>query len=307
MYDVIIIGGSAAGVSAAIYAARRKLNFVMVTGDIGGEVLLSGEIENYPGIKHTDGVQMTQWYLEQLDYYTVERHTETLITHITKNGNTIILDAQHNGEKKEYRAKAIIIATGVKPRHLEIPGEKEFYQKGVTYCTVCDGPLFKNKTTVTIGSGNSALESSLMMAGIAKKHYVLLKYDDFKGDQVLIDKVRAAGNVTVLPRALTKEIKGATTVAQAVYTDIEGKEQMLDVQGVFVHIGMVPQSGFLGDTIKKDPTGKIVIDKLCATNVPGIFAAGDVTDTPYQQIVIASGHGATAALAAIDYVNRWKE
>lgn len=306
MYDLIIIGGSAAGVSAAIYAARRKLNFIMVTGDIGGEVLLSGEIENYPGFLHTDGVELTQKYTEQLDYYEVQRETETWVDGISREKNEIVLSATYRGEKKEFRAKAVIIATGVKPRHLEVPGEKEFYQKGVTYCTVCDGPLFKNKITATVGTGNSALESGLMMAGISKHHYMLLKYDEFKGEQVLIDKIRALPNVTILPNALTTEIKGETTVKQLIYKNTEGETKSLDVQGIFVHIGMVPQTAW-ATGIETDNTKKIIVGKFGNTTMPGVFAAGDVTDTPYQQIVIAAGAGATAALAAIDYINRWTE
>lgn len=305
IYDLIIIGGAAAGVSAAIYAARRKLNFIIVTGDIGGEVLLSGEIENYPAIKHTDGVDMTNRYLEQLDHYEVVRHTETWVTDILKEDNEIVIKAKKADEEKEYRSKTVIIATGVKPKHLKVEGEKEFYQKGVTYCTVCDGPLFKGKTTATIGTGNSALESALMMAGISEHHYVLLKYEDFKGDQVLIDNLKKHKNVTILPTAMTSKIIGDNMVTGLEYTDKDGNTQKLDVQGVFVHIGMIPQSSFIKG-VDKIPSGEVKVDTLCRTNIPGIFAAGDVTDVPYQQIVIASGMGATAALSAIEYINKWE-
>ncbi len=306
MHDLIIIGGSAAGVSAAIYAARRKLNFVLVSGDIGGEVLLCGEVENYPGIPYTTGVELAQKYQEQLEKYEVKTDLNTYVYEIIANGKTWIVKAKHGEEEKEYATKAIIIASGVKPRHLDVPGENEFYQKGVTYCTVCDGPLFKNKVTATIGTGNSALESALMMSQIAKQHYILTKYPEFKGEQVLIDKLKACENVTILYEAMTTKIEGEKNVKSLSYKDKEGAEHTIEVNGVFIHIGNNPQSNFVG-SLPKEANGKIIVDKMCATQWPGVFSAGDVTNTPYQQIIIASGLGATAALSAIDYINRFED
>lgn len=303
--DLIIIGGAAAGVAAAIYAARRKLNFLIISGDIGGEVLLSGEIENYPGILKTDGVDMTQRYQSQLDHYEVEQDLDTWVTDIQKKENLVEVTAKHRDEIKTYQAKAVIITTGVKPRHLEVPGETEFYQKGVTYCTVCDGPLFKNKTTATIGTGNSAIESALMMAEISAKHYVLLKYPDFKGETIMADKLKAKENVVILPEAMTTAITGENMVKGLDYTDKSGATQHIELQGVFVHIGMTPQSSF-ATHLDHEPSGEFIVDQLCRTSVPGIFAAGDVTNIPFQQIAIASGQGATAALAAIEYLNKWE-
>ncbi len=304
--DLIIIGGAAAGVAAAIYAARRKLDFLIVSGDIGGEVLLSGEIENYPGILKTNGVDMTQRYTSQLDHYEVERELDTWVTDVQKKGNIVEVTAKKGDEEKTYQAKTVIITSGVKPRHLNIPGEEEFYQKGVTYCTVCDGPLFRNKTTATIGTGNSAIESALMMAEISAKHYVLLKYEDFKGETIMADKLKTKENVEILPQAMTTKITGEKMVNGLDYTDKNGDTQHLDLQGIFVHIGMTPQSQF-ATHLDHDPSGKFIVNQLCSTNVPGIFAAGDVTNIPFQQIAIASGQGATAALAAIEYINKWKE
>lgn len=313
MLDLIIIGASAAGVSAAIYAARRKLNFLIVSGDIGGEVLLSGEIENYPGFKHTDGVELTEKFTEQLDYYEVQREIGTLISDIQRDearGCLVLKAKDESGKEKNFEARTVIIATGVKPRHLDVPGEKEFYLKGVTYCTVCDGPLFKGKVTATIGTGNSALESALMMAGIAKEHYVLTKHPEFKGDKILVDKLMAQPNVKVLWEAMTEEIVGEGKVTGVKYKvqgtrnkEQSGESKLLPLDGVFVHIGMIPQSEFVS-IVEKEPSKKIIVDKLCRTNVPGLFAAGDVTDVPYQQIAIATGQGVIAALTAIDYLNK---
>ncbi len=187
--------------------------------------------------------------------------------------------------------------------------------KGVTYCTVCDGPLFREKTTATIGAGNAAIESALMMSSISKKVYLITKYADTKetlggfprAETILVDKVKELENVEIIYSADTKEILGDGLVSGLKYTDTEsGEEKELEVQGVMVHIGMIPNSNFV-TCGKKDKAGQIEVDTRCKTNCPGIFAAGDVTDVPFKQIAIAAGHGVTAALSAIEYINLWKE
>ncbi|MEK7532613.1 MAG: FAD-dependent oxidoreductase [Patescibacteria group bacterium] len=312
MYDLVIIGGSISGVAAAIYAVRRKLNFVLISKDIGGEVLLSGEIYNYPGIVETDGVKMTQTFRDQIKYYAIPFEEGVEVTGITqKDGSHLIASKDSTGKEKTYKTKTVIVATGIHPRHLAVPGEKEFYQKGVTYCTVCDGPLFKGKVTATIGAGNSALESAIMMAGIASKVYVLsnkAKSDGNgfpKGDAILVDKILAAPNVEVIYEAATQEIKGDSLVTGVLYKDKNGKSHDIAVQGVMVHIGFIPNSQFI-TCIDKDKAGQIVTDKLAHTSCEGIFAAGDVTDIPFKQIAIAGGEGVTACLSAIDYLNKKK-
>ncbi|MBF8280490.1 MAG: thioredoxin reductase [Candidatus Magasanikbacteria bacterium] len=312
MYDLIIVGGSAAGVAAAIYAARRRLHFLLISHDIGGEVASSGEIENYPGYVHTDGLEMTKKYEDQLAHNEVpmEIGSDVLavapIAEFDKNrdGEKIIAVKinQLSGQEKILEARAVIVASGIKPRHLGVSGETELYHHGVTYCTVCDGPLFKNKITATVGTGNSALESALMMSQIAKKVFVLTKYPSFKGEQVLIDKVESSPNVEILREAITTRVIGENAVSGLEYKNKTGAVMTLDAQGVMVHIGQTPNSGFI--QVGKDSNGQIIVDKLCRTNVPGIFAAGDVTDVPYKQIAIASGQGVIAALAAIEYINR---
>ncbi|MEK7102072.1 MAG: FAD-dependent oxidoreductase, partial [Patescibacteria group bacterium] len=304
MYDLVIIGGSISGVAAAIYAVRRKLNFVLISKDIGGEVLLSGDIFNYPGIVETDGVKMTQTFRDQIKYYDIPFEEGVEVTGITqKDGSHLIASKDSTGKEKTYKTKTVIVATGIHPRHLAVPGEKELYQKGVTYCTVCDGPLFKGKITATIGAGNSALESAIMMAGIASKVYVLSNKSKSegrgfpKGDAILIDKILAASNVEVIYEAATQEIKGDNLVAGVLYKDKAGKPHDIAVQGVMVHIGFIPNSQFI-TCIDKDKAGQIVTDKLAHTSCEGIFAAGDVTDIPFKQIAIAGGEGVTACLSA---------
>jgi len=315
MLDLIIIGGSAAGSSAAIYCARRKLNFKMVTLDLGGEVALSGEVNNWPGILTIQGYELAQKFNEHVKSYGVEIDEGWKIEKIIRVKKHYRLTAVNDvGETKEIETKSAIIATGIHPRHLEIPGEKEFYQKGVTYCTVCDGPLFKNKITATIGSGNSALESALMMTGIASRVYVLSKFPNTpeqnggfpKGEAILIEKAKSLPNVEIIYEAATTAIIGTDRISAIKYKVGKNPEQELAIEGVMVHIGQIPNSQF-AEKVKKNKAGEIMIDEKCRTNLRGIFAAGDVTDVAYKQIGIAAGQGIVAGLAAIEYINRWKE
>lgn len=302
MLDLVIVGGSAAGAAAAVYAARRKLDFKVVAIDLGGEVATSGDVDNYPGIVHTTGVELAQMFQAHMKANEVPIEEGVAVQKIEKTDSGFRVHGMYGSEPRVYETKSIIVATGAHPRHLQVPGEDQLYHRGVTYCTVCDGPLFRNKTTVTIGTGNSALESALMMGQIAKKHYVLAKYPQFKGDAILIEKVTSHPNIEVIYEGMTQRIEGEQMVEAVVYKDATGVEQRIEAQGVFIHIGLVPQSGFI-DLVEKTPAGNITIDRLARTSCPGVFAAGDVTDLPYMQIGIASGMGITAALTAINYLN----
>ena len=315
LLDLIIIGASAAGLSASIYAARRNLNFRVLSTNIGGEVALSGDVDNWLGIEHTTGVQLAQDFEKHARSYNVQIDNGHEVTKIEQEGNIHLVYARYGSKEKVYRTKAIIIASGIHPRSLGIPGEEELKNKGVTYCTVCDGPLYKRKTTATVGAGNAAVESALMMAGISKKVYLISKYPNDpklqggfpKAETVLINKVRALSNVEIIYNASTTDILGETKVTGLRYTDEvsrNGKE--LSVDGVMEHIGMIPNSRFI-DCVKKNDQQEIEISLTCQTSCTGIFAAGDVTHIPFKQIVISAGKGATAALSAIDYINRWEE
>ncbi|MBI5221286.1 MAG: FAD-dependent oxidoreductase [Candidatus Magasanikbacteria bacterium] len=312
MFDLIIIGGSAAGSSAAIYAARRNLNFKMVTFDVGGEVALSGVVNNWPGIIEIQGFELAQKFNDHVKSYGVQIDTGYKVEKIISEKNYHTVVAKDGADKEQqYQTKTVIIATGIHPRQLGVPGEKEFDRKGVTYCTVCDGPLFKNKITATVGSGNSALESAIMMAGIAKKVYLISKFtntqaDNFgfpKGENILIDKLKTFSNVEIIYSAATTEILGEKSVTGLKFT-ANGAEKIIDAQGVMVHIGQIPNSQFI-DSVKKNKINEIMVDGKCQTNIPGILAAGDVTDVAYKQIGISAGQGITSALAAIEYINRW--
>lgn len=295
MLDLLIIGGSAAGTAAAIYAARRGLNFKVLTKDFNGELATSGEIGNWPGIPKTDGLELMQKFREHMDFLKVPIEEGMAVERVEKKDGFF--------QVGDYQAKAVIIATGAHPRELGIPGEKEFRNKGVSYCTTCDGPVFAGRTCATIGGGNSALESGLMLADICQKVYVINKNPEFKGDAVLIENLRAKKNVEIIYSAATKEIVGKEFVTGLTY-NLEPKTYNLSVDGIFVHIGMIPNSAMAPEGTAKNNFGEIIVNINGETNIPGLYAAGDVTNVPYKQNPIAAGQGVMALLSAVSYLNR---
>ncbi len=303
MKDLLIVGGSAAGVAAAVYARRRNLDFLLLSEDIGGEVATSGEIENYLGFPKTDGIALSEKFKEQLTYNQIE-HREVKVEKVEKKNSHFVARGKENGQPQEFEAKTVLIATGVHPREMNVKGEKELRGKGVSYCTTCDGPLFKDKVTATIGGGNSGLESVLMLEQIASKAYILQRGEKLTGDDILIQKVTNSPKIEVIYNADTKEIYGDTFVKGLRYEDMKTKEvKDLPAEGIFIHIGMIPNSSMI-DIVEKNDFGEIKVDMLCKTSTPGIFAAGDVTNVPYKQIAIAAGQGTCAALAVVDYLNK---
>lgn len=306
MDDLIIIGGSAAGSSAAVYAARRKLAVRMISEDFGGEVARSGEVMNYPGIVKTDGIALAEMFRAHVEANEVKPELGIRVETIVKNGEgDFTVTAKKGSTPMTYHAKAVIVTTGVHPRHLNIPGEEQYYGKGVTYCTTCDGPLYRNKTAVTVGGGNSALESAMMLAEIANHVTVININESFRGEQVLIDKVLNHPKITVVFNAETLRIEGEMVVKQVVYRDKATQtETAVPTNGVFVHIGMIPNSDLMPADVVKNNFREVEVNMKCETSVPGLFAAGDVTNVPYKQIAIATGQGVMSALAAIDYINK---
>lgn len=303
-YDLIIIGGSAAATAAGIYAVRRNLNFKIISKDFGGEVATSGEVDNYPGVPDTNGLELAEKFKKHLADYGVEPETGVEVEKIDKQEDGTFYITGKNG--KEYIAKAVIISTGVHPRELNVLREKELRHKGVSYCTVCDGPLFPGKAVAIIGGGNSALEAGIMMAGIANRVYVINKNSAFKGDQILIDNLSSKKNVEIIYNVMTTEIIGDGFVSGLKYKDKSGAEKELKVDGIFIHIGMIPNSRLAPPGVERTGAGEIIVSKNCETNIPGLFAAGDVTDVLFKQIVIAAGQGTCALLQAVNYLNRLK-
>ena len=300
MHDVIIVGGGAAAMSAAIYTARKKLSTLIVTNEIGGQTSLQPEICNYPGFLEKDGYVLMRNMRKQVGDLGVDvkevadgiqevsfrdDHGKEIFTLKDKNGNI-------------YEGRSVIIASGKKPRKLNVPGEEEFNNKGVTYCATCDAPIFSGKAVAVIGGGNSGLDSALLLAKYANKVYVLENSDKMKGDQVTQDKLKESGLAELLINAEMKEIKGKKFVNAIVYKDkTSGEERELAAEGVFVAIGMIPNSDFLKGVCDLNQWGEVVINpRTNATSHVGVFAAGDVTDVPEKQTIIAAGDGAKAAL-----------
>jgi len=323
MLDLLIIGGSAAATAAGIYGIRRGLNLKIITKDFGGEVATSGEIGNWPGDGMTDGIALADKFKKHLEHYEVDIEEGIEVEKITKQedgtfcistkkGSGIGMAGEKMPDGREgalecnYMAKAVIVATGVHPRELGVSGEKEFRNKGVSYCSTCDMPLFGGKIVIVIGGGNSALESALMGVDIAKKVYVINKNATFKGDDVLIQKLTSQpkDKVEILYEAKTKEIVGEKFVTGVKYADKEGKEHEIKTDGVLIHIGMIPNSNIVSENVEKNQFGEIKVNTRCETNIPGLYAAGDVSDVPFKQIVIAAGQGCTATLSAVQYLDQ---
>ena len=296
VYDTIIIGAGPAGFSAAIYAARREMKTLIISKDIGGQLILASSIENYPGFKKIDSFELTNKMEEHVKDLGVEiKNAEVQI--IKKNGDNFTLHTSN----EEFNSKTVIVAMGLSPRRLAIQGEDEFTGKGVSYCSNCDGPLFRNKVVAVIGGGNSALDAAEVLSKIASKVYLVHRSDEFKAFEALVSKVENKDNIEIILNSDIKEILGSTKVEKIKIKDNQ-EEKMIDVDGVFIEIGRIAHTDLFADLVKLDERKQIVIDELCQTTQPGIFAAGDVTPVKFKQISIACGHGTIAALAAYQYL-----
>jgi len=303
-YDVVIIGGATAGMTAAIYTARKKLKTVILTKETGGQNLKTDRIDNFPGFLTIAGKDLTSKIKEQVDKYEVPVvegvEVEKIdIHHERRDEFTIHLK---NGDV--YESRTVIISTGKNPRLLGIPGEKEFENKGVSFCPTCDAPLFGGKDVAVIGSGNSGLESANDLLKYANKIYVLEYGVNIKGDPATVEALKKTGKVEFILRAETKEIQGGNFVEKLIYRDLTDNDtNEIKVEGVFVNIGWVPATNFLNGFVKLNNYGEVEIDhKTTQASVPGVYAAGDVSDTLYKQCVIAAGEGAKAALSAYNYI-----
>jgi len=298
VYDTIIVGAGPAGFSAAIYAARREMKTLIISKDIGGQLMLASSIENYPGFEKIDSFKLTDNMSSHVKNLGVEIKTAEVQT-IKKDGENFKLFTNN----EEYTAKTIIAAMGLSPRRLAIKGEDEFAGKGVSYCSNCDGPLFKEKNVAVIGGGNSALDAAEVLSKIAKKVYLIHRSDDFKAFEALVNKVKNIENVEISLNNDIKEIIGSTKVEKIKVINKENEEEReIDVDGVFIEIGRIAHTDLFVDLVKLDERKQIIIDELCQTTQEGIFAAGDVTPVKFKQISIACGHGTIAALAAYQYL-----
>ena len=305
-FDVLIVGGGPAGAAAAVYAARKGIRVGVAAERFGGQTNDTMAIENYISVLETDGPKFAAALEAQVRHYEVDimnlQRADKIIP-AEEPGGLVTVQMANGGELK---ARSVILSTGARWRNVNVPGEQEYKNKGVAYCPHCDGPLFKGKRTAVIGGGNSGVEAAIDLAGIVA-HVTLVEFaDQLKADAVLVSKLKSLPNVSIHVNAQTTEITGADGKVNGLkYKDrATNQEHLVPLEGVFVQIGLVPNTEFLIGTVELSRFGEIVVDAKGHTNVPGVFAAGDCTTVPYKQIVIAAGEGAKAALSAFDHLIR---
>ncbi|GLB62085.1 alkyl hydroperoxide reductase subunit F [Cytobacillus sp. NCCP-133] len=300
-YDVLVVGGGPAGASAAIYAARKGIRTGIVAERFGGQVMDTLGIENFISVKHTEGPKLVASLEEHVKDYGIDVMNLQRAKGLEKK-DLVEIELENGAVLK---SKSVILSTGARWRNVNVPGEAEFKNKGVAYCPHCDGPLFEGKDVAVIGGGNSGVEAAIDLAGIVN-HVTVIEFNpELKADAILQERLHSLQNATVITNAQTTEITGTDKVNGISYKDRESeKVHHIDLQGVFVQIGLVPNTDWLGGQIERTRFGEIVVDKHGATSIPGVFAAGDCTDSAYKQIIISMGSGATAALGAFDYLIR---
>ncbi|HKZ45677.1 MAG TPA: FAD-dependent oxidoreductase [archaeon] len=305
-YDVIIVGGAAAGLTAGIYAARREMKTLILTKDIGGQASLPPLIENYPGFVEVSGFDLMEKFHEQA----TESGAEIVFQEVTgiecENSSFLV-----KTQDKKYKSKTVILAFGKTPRDLGVKGEKDFFGKGVSYCATCDMPMFAGKTIAVVGGGNTALDAALYASRAVKKAYLIHRRNAFRGFEYLVERVRGKSNVELVLNSIVTEIRGEKFVKSIIVKNVSNnKETEIHVDGIFIEIGYETNVDFIKNLVKLDKQNQIIANKSCETYYPdsnkvhpGIFAAGDVTDTPFKQIITSAGEGAKAALQAYNHIH----
>lgn len=305
--DLIIIGAGPAGMSAAVYSSRRKLNTLVITGDIGGQTNWSAEVENYLGYDFMSGFELSQKFYQHVkkidddnalfDLELIQNDEVVKVERVEKNFSV------STAQGKKFMCRSVLVATGAQPRSLNIPGEKELIGHGVTFCATCDGPLYRNKTIAVIGGGNSSMEAVLYLAKMAKFVYVININANFRGEITLAEEIQKLTNVELRQNTETLEMSGQGKLEKIkVKNKISGKEEWLTLDGIFEEIGYQPNSKVFADVVALNEKKEIIIDAHNRTSVPGIFAAGDVSSVPQKQIIIAAGEGAKAVLEIYNYL-----
>jgi thioredoxin reductase (NADPH) len=318
-YDILVVGGASAGLTAAMYASRQGLKTLVITKDIGGQALLTNDIENYPPFEHIGGFELMQRFEQQARNFGAEFAYEEVLSiteHKEDGGGGFIIKTSNNDN--EYFGHALILAFGKTPIDLNVKGEKELKGRGVSYCAVCDGPFFKNKKVAIVGPGDQALEAALYLKGLASQLHIIHRTDKPVGSEesiylLLQNKDNNNNNnnnkkkISFISNSIVKAINGNSKVESLTLYDSKTKsESKLDVDGIFVEMGYVARTDIVKDLVKLNSSKEIIVDKYCSTSTKGIFAAGDVTDVPYKQAIISAGQGAIAALSAYNYLQRLK-
>lgn len=302
-YDLIIIGAGPAGMTAGVYAARKKLKTLIISKDIGGQASWSSDIENYLGFSMITGPELAKKFEQHLEEFKDDVELRVVISgisKISKKGHDFIVST---GDGKQEHASSVIIAGGKLPRELGVTGEKEFLNKGVAYCAWCDGPLFKGKDVAIIGGGNSALDAALNVSKLVNQIYIINITPELNGDPVMIDKVKQLHKIRILNGTEVVAIEGDKVVRSIrIKTRDGGLQKDLPVSGVFIEVGSIPATDYLKGFVKLNKNGEIIIDEHNMTSVEGLFAAGDITQVLEKQIITAAGEGAKAAIQASQYL-----
>ncbi len=303
LYDLLILGGGPAGLNAALYSKRKGSNVGIIAKDLGGQVIDTSSVENYLGYKHLSGIDLVEKFKEHVDELNVPVAEYSTVEALRLSDDNSLKEVLLN-DGSIYKAKSIIIATGSKPRRLNVPGEIEFAGKGVAYCAICDGPFFTDEDIIVAGGGNSAVEAAIDLAKIAKK-VTLVHRSNFRADKILINQLEKLKSVDIKLNTEIKEIVGDALMSGVNVLDKSNNtEYTISANGIFVEIGYLPNSSPFKDLLELNNIGEIIIDKYGQTNIEGIFAAGDVADIPYKQIVISAAEGAKCALSANEYLNK---
>lgn len=301
LYDHLVIGGGPAGYNAALYAFRKGLSTAIIAKRLGGQLLNTSSVDNYLGIAQISGEGLNEAFINHLKQFEVPMLEDVSITKIEKSGS---LFKVHLDNKQTLKAKTILLSSGSNPRRLDIPGEATFSDKGVAYCAICDAPLFKDKVVIIAGGGNSAVEASLDVAKWASK-VIVVHRSEFRADKILVDQMLSHQKITVFKQTQILEIFGDTRMKGIRVLDKSSSQQRnIEADGLFVEIGNIPSSDLVKDLVSLSETGHVLVDPHQRTSLPGLYAAGDVCESPYKQITIAIAQGATAALAASEYINQ---
>lgn len=300
-YDVVIVGAGPAGLTAAVYTARKGLSTLVIGEKIGGQVIDTFSVENYTGYDYITGENLAKAFKAHVESLKVPIKEYVKVTGIQSKNQRHLVNLDDN---TQIEAKAVIIATGSKPRKLGVTGEDEFYGRGVTYCAICDGPLFEGKDVIVAGGGNSAIEAAVDLAKIAKSVKIVHR-SQFRADQIILDQLNKFDNVEIYLQTQIESVYGDKLMGGVKVLDkASGDKREISANGMFVEIGYLPNSEWLNGVVALNQRGEVITDALGTTDVAGIFAAGDITEVAYKQVIVAAGEGAKAALSANDYINR---
>ncbi|MFW6324508.1 MAG: thioredoxin-disulfide reductase [Desulfovibrionales bacterium] len=305
IYDIVIVGGGPGGLTAGIYAVRGAMKTVLLEKGVpGGQVMQTDEVENYPGFENITGAELSEKFSRHAESYGVEVRNDEVVD--LEPG--LVFHLVHLADGKSLKAHSIILATGGSPRKLGVPGEKEYYGKGVSYCAVCDGFFFRNKTVLVVGGGDSAVEEALYLAKIAKKVFLVHRRDELRAGMILQKRLKAEKKVEIIWNSVISEIQAdGQGVSGVALKDVNADEvRDVPVDGVFIFVGFLPNNSLVPKGTKKTAEGYVVTDDKCETNIPGIFAIGDLRDKYARQIITSASDGCTAALAAAHYVSTKK-